>query len=1140
MRLQSIELLGFKSFADRTRLEFGSGMSVIVGPNGTGKSNIVDSVAWVLGSQFTRSLRADQMEDVIFAGTADRPAHSRAEVTLVLDNADGTAPIDVEEVAIRRRLFRGGSSEYEVNGVACRLLDIQELLSDSGLGRRQHLIVGQGRLNAVLGGNADHRREVIEDAAGILKHRLRRSKALRRLGEAEADMVRLADINRELKRRMRPLQRQAEQAIRYGKLREELRHLRIVTAGVELRALAQRQEQVRGEEKAAEDRISEIDEERGRVRDVRARIEEESAERWMTVEHQTRNITVLREAMSRCRGIAQLAQERSRTLGSRIKRKESAYQELTDRIARLAEESREAAGQEDEARSEITHRREALTAAERLLNEAPEDTVGQMQRELVSLEKNLQRLAGHSERTGSAIKARTIRLRETQAELGRQNDRSLRIGAELESQEGQLEAVRIRYRQARQSRRRLEAELAEANKAVDQAQIAQATARASLKVLRSDRVGAQEGTEIPDGVIGGLMEVMEVSGPLTAAVEVALGAWARALVMEDGDNMAATIAAMTEGREEPFPAVSTQSLQARPPAPSDVSRTLAGMVDPSGTKPWVAGLLGDFLLVDSWLEGWELVKRDPDRSAVTVRGDLVTYFGVIPADPNRGPFGLAVAEAEDRQAQVALAEARRVRSQAQAGLAKAKSDEDKSAAEVRELESRIARSVGAQQKSRSLRDTLLARIEDLQDAVGRLCEEDRELKDRIAQLRQRITATEKQLDETTPRDALSREVLVQRCREARAAWEASIHRLGAATERGRMLGDQIDMAQTRLSRGPLVQGDVTIRDEMLRIAGWASEIEAASVGKLGKLTARRERFGQADRAATLRLTGLRDRLGGLDSERESLVEASRRLAGERSKLDIRHDAVAAQLRREYDCPVEQALTADEPAETPEALERRIEKLVRQSARMGPVNPLAEEELADLNDRHQHLSSQMADVERARSELKNIIAGLDDSIHRLFTSTFEDVARHYRDCLSILFPGGTGDLILSDADNPLEAAVEIKAQPLGKKVGKMALLSGGERSLAALAFLFGVFKARPGPFHILDEVDAELDDANLGRFLRLVEDFGDHAQLIFVTHQHATVRVADTLYGVTMSPGGSSKALMRRMGAKPLHTVPVPA
>ena len=1150
MYLKSLKLAGFKSFADRTLLEFEPGVSVVVGPNGTGKSNIVDAVAWVLGAQFTRALRTDRMDDVIFAGTATRASHSRSEVTVVLDNSDRILPLDLDEVSLTRRLFRGGLSEYEINGVDCRLLDIQDLLSDSGVGRKQHLIVGQGRLESILTARGDQRRRIIEEAAGILKHQVRKAKAIRRLERTDADVLRLHDITGEIKRRKRPLQRQAEAAERHDLIRAELRSLRLWLGGEDLRRLRRRSRELSEEQAGLEATVAAGRSELGQLEETSARMRQESDVKEQALKRDTAAAARLDTVAARLRGIIQVARERAGGLTARIEETEARRLHLAEEAERLSIQIKETADRENRAHGEAEAGEDALRAAEEPMRSIPFRQPLPAETDLVMLRDDLRSLEIAAARDSGEAEHLADRLEADRSRMADELKRAVTVEEELRSSVERLEAARqlcdvttkvLRSRQAEweQSERRLRSAEAERIAAV-----AKAEALAAAAGLPG--APARERLTDSDEIIGALTALLDIPDNLAAAVDTAVGAWAEALVFDGPRGMRRAVGVLkAEGLGGlplivPPPALDEPPVD-EPPALA-VSRrwgveAVLDRLGPGAERTLATALLGDVVLVEGWSTGWDIVEHEPGIRAVTPEGDLVTSFGVRPADPDAASPG--VIKAANRAVEVAEtgeARAKQAETDARTGLEAARRKEKSARDELAALDStrvRAARDLQRLNRTKVSNADGIAGLEMRLEAVRRSAEQ-REY--RLAELRTRIAAT----NDDGNRGERSRELLARE-REAaeqqyaadRRARDNAIRALGAAVERHRMLDGRLARVRTELEGLRDAATKPPELDEARSVKSTARRVLVMVRGKLEELAERREGLRAGITAAGRRLTVTRGRVsevgGSIEAARERLGE----LAVEATELRMREESVAEGLRRDADASEERALASERPSTEGEDPAARAASLAAELARMGPINLLATEEFRELDERYRLISDQLSDVETSRAELTKVISALDTEMETLFSRTFEDTTHHYRRFFTVLFPGGTGSLVLTNPDEPLEAAVEIEAQPLGKKIGKLALLSGGERSLAALAFLFAVFKARPGPFYILDEVDAALDDANLHRFLRLVDEFRDHAQLIVVTHQQATVRTADILYGVTMEPGGSSKALVKRMDEVPV-------
>jgi chromosome segregation protein len=953
--LKSLTLKGFKSFADTTSLDFEPGVTVVVGPNGSGKSNLVDAVAWVLGAQGPRTLRGARMEDVIFAGTPSRPPLGRAEVSLTIDNTARLLPIEFSEVTITRSLFRTGESEYELNGVPCRLLDLQELLSDTGIGRQQHVIVGQGQLDTILSATPEDRRAIVEEAAGILKFRRRKERAERRLAATEGNLVRLQDLLREVRRQLAPLQRQAEAAQRHGDVVAELRAIRLYLVGHQLAGFQTRLARLHDEREglAARDR---------ELHDRLAALDEDVID----AEHSLTALGV--EGLAEWVARAEALRERGRGLA-----------------ALLAEKRR---GLERE-----------LAAA------ADAGVVETLVADAVALRGEL-----------AALDAGELVLPDTDALVA------------VETAEDTLRAAEERWRAA---------------------EVEAARARAGAESLeRQRRVARAEAAagelEPLDGVLGPLVDHLEIDDGAEAAVGSALGDAMRAVVVR-GAAARPAMARLHAGETGALLVVLGD--RADPPS----------LDLPTGTRPLgdavrarddelqraLTRLLAGHVLVDDWRAALDVVAERPELVAVTADGDRIGGQGTWSVGGGHAPAitPRALHEAQERAttAEVARAEAERTVEAARATLGAAR------AAELRRAAAEERRAV------------LGARLADVE---GRLAARDPEAQATAERQRRAL------LDRDESLGGVARRLAEHRAR-ADALAERLRDRRRRETEAARVSAEQLD-----------------------RLRG--------------------ER-----RALEQELTGVRERLGRVDVD-----DAEARL---------RLDATVESLRSQFD--VEPHVALDAPAPTvPEGttLAGRARELERDLRLMGPINPLALEEHRSLQARHEFLESQLEDVRASRRELNRVLRAVDREIVRVFEQAFADVSTHFTNLFATLFPGGAGRLTLIDPDDLLNTGIEVDARPSGKTVRRLSLLSGGERSLTALAYLFAVFRARPSPFYLLDEVEAALDDVNLHRFLDLVHEFRNEAQLVIVTHQKRTMEAADILYGVTMPPGGSTRVVSERV------------
>ncbi len=1150
MFLRSLTLKGFKSFADPTTLELEPGLTAVVGPNGSGKSNIVDAVAWVLGAQGPRSVRSTRMDDVIFAGTGRRSALGRAEVTLTIDNSSGLLAIGLSEVTITRTLFRtSGESEYAINGAQCRLLDVQELLSDTGVGRQQHVIVSQGNLDAVLDARPEDRRLIIEEAAGILKFRRRKEKAERRLEATEANLVRLADLNREVGRQLKPLERQADAARRHDTLAAELRSLRLFLAGRELAALtARRNAAAAARTSLAADESSIKVELRGLDSSVAA------AEAWVAsaggsgLGEALGRLEALRE---RARGLAAVLAERRRSLGRdrAMAVDATVISGLESEAARLAAEL-----------AEVTVDTRALAP---LRAEVAEAEAG-VARELQALAIPKPRPAQAAEARGELAAVRTGADR-GRAEMARLQERLTALEAQAAAFEDQVtsrraevdgltvvERTAVAESEAADSRRvdavaRLDTARADARETAAAERVWVARAEA-LALALADALGSPVADRLAGtaGVLGPLAGLVEVDKGWEDAWVAAAAELAHTVVVDGVDSARALLAGLDDaaagvlalGAPAPAVTVTVEGL------PGEALRAHVRSAHPGVERALDVLLAGVVVVAGGWAEALDASLAHPGVVALTRAGDR---FGVTAW--RRGNTGTAATRA-------ALDEARAAAQKAVAASAVAAGELVRASAEAEQAVA-AAKDAG-QRRDAAVRDARATRV-DLDRAETRRREalaEAEGVRSHLDQLARRLAHEQSRIDELAEllpileaedvagaaeasRLAAARQEVQERMSALRSRRTELDVQATALGDRRAYLERRLADVEARLTRHGAERAAAATRRQEIellslhtgRLAAFVDDRLAVLDTELADVRARRDRQAQALATASGRLEDLRRRRQDAGRRLEEVRERFRRAELDDAEARMRQEAAVETLRRELDCEPDTALAAECPelrdGTSPAS---RVRELERELRLMGPVNPLALEELAALQERHAFLAAQLDDVKGTRKELTKVIRAVEVEMAQLLAAAYADVADHFVRLFETLFPGGQGRLRLTDPDNLLEAGIEVEARPAGKNVRKLSLLSGGERSLVALAFLFAVFRSRPSPFYLLDEVEAALDDVNLSRFLDLLGEFRQEAQLMVVTHQKRTMEAADCLYGVTMQPGGSSRVVSERVAA----------
>ena len=1153
MFLKSLNLKGFKSFADSTTMVLEPGVTVVVGPNGSGKSNVVDALAWVLGAQAPKSVRSQKMDDVIFAGTAKRPALGRAEVSITIDNSDGTLGVDLTEITVTRILFRNGDSEYSINGVSCRLLDVQELLSDAGVGRQQHVIVSQGQIDAVLNARPEERRAIIEEAAGVLKFRRRKEKAERRLDATEANLLRVQDLLREVRRQLRPLERQAAAAERHGSLIAELTALKTFVAGREIAAWRVRLESLsttRLESATAESELKSslagLDTSVMAIEaELSARGQSDTGDRLARVEQ-------LRE---RARGLAAVLAERRRSLerdrgqlldADLVANLEAEAARLRDELEVVALDIVAVRPEVDEL--EIEERRfesERTTALEAV---APSDRSGsraasaaaEVRGELRSVRTGLDRL-----------------LDEVRRHEGRSNSLAQRIGALHESAErfrgecdaaGSVEESLVAEVEAAESAREAAATLTETRRSL-RADDADAAARAAARMdalqLALDAARARAGAERLvgiDGVLGTLLDLVEIDDEWGPAVEAALGESLTAVVVDDPTAGRRALDALRDSATSG----AVIALGARPFAPANPGLGEAVRPHVRSSRPGVAelldGLLGVAVCVSDITTAVDVALDHPDAVVVTRHGDR---FGLSGWRIGAGSSGATAAALDDAiassdDAARALEISTRALAEAESSLVAAQRREadlvqalDANDAKFSAASEGLAR---AQREVRELdteREALEATLVERRGGVER----EQRRADELAALLPGLESDEQaEVDAARARGELRAELDRRAAALSSRRTDVEVRSAGLH-ERRQLLEQQLAETDRRLA------ADVDARaaaagkreqvDRSLGVIAELVEIVDRHRGTVevehGVLAEARRRQTDEVRALSADLDRLRRERAELERALESTRERARQAELGEAEAKLRLETTIETLRRELDIEPAVAEAAEMP-ELPEGASPagRVRELDRELRLLGPINPLALEEFNELQGRHTFLEEQLEDVRTTRRDLARVIAAVDQEIQNVFAAAYADVSTNFSQLFSLLFPGGVGKLVLTAPDDMLNTGIEVEAKPGGKNVKKLSLLSGGERSLTALAYLFAVFRSRPSPFYVMDEVEAALDDVNLHRFLGLIQEFRKDAQLIVVSHQKRTMEAGDCLLGVSMQPGGSSKVVTERV------------
>lgn len=1190
MHLKTLTLRGFKSFATATTLRFEPGINVVVGPNGSGKSNVVDALAWVMGEQGVKHLRGGQMADVIFAGTNTRQPLGRAEVSLTIDNSDGALPIDYSEVTISRTIFRSGGSEYAINGTPCRLLDIQELLSDTGMGREMHVIIGQGRLDEVLTATPEDRRGFIEEAAGVLKHRRRKEKALRKLDNMADSLTRLEDLAGELRRQLGPLARQAEAARKAQHIQAEVRDARARLLADDLALQQARMEAGAVDEAQMRAEVEENERQCEAARAKLAELEEAAAQANPELARLTEQWERVASLEERFRSLGQLAGERHRSL--------SAAHTFTPRETpdEIRERARKAREEEDALRGDVQRGNDELhdaiekREAEEACGRSLEREIADMQRAVADHREDTARLKGQISTAVSRIEA---------------------LEAEKERVEKAGIAAKERADEAAEQCARLEEEIVAASQSEDslataheEAAGALAAARARLEELHAREAESREAVaswsakvdtlalslEAEDATAWAMQshsstlslvrDAISVKGGWEAAAECALAGAASGVLAPDlptaidilrevrtGEagrldiTIAAAQVATDSDSQEKRARKALEKLEASKQSGKDKAAVYAPdvvTVKGKAKKALEQALTGCLLAVDL-VTARELIEAGAPAVA-TLAGDIVTPTRASGGEKNQSSILARQQAWEDakKHAEAARRDLDAIdgeRSQAQRELDEASETYESTSAELNARDSHLA---AATAQLGVLRQSSAAALQEVERSKARAEDIAKELSEREAEcesLNARLAASdsdpvllEKDIEE---KKARLREIhsRIEESRSvetsARLALRTMEERLRASVGQAESLERDAEALAARMDR------EARAAERRARAAELAERVGVQASRALAATGALRSRIG-TERATVEAERSVRDKelvesrhhLDELLAARRELDDTAHRRELAQAEQRLRLEQIEARAVEELGIDGEALIeeygplapipmpSESEPDKTVpyvrEEQEERLAKAERRLARLGRINPLALEEHAALEERAKYLAGQIADLKASRADLLGIVAEIDEKVEAVLSSALADVSERFTEVFSVLFPGGDGRLVLTEPDSPLTTGVDIEARPPGKKIKRLSLLSGGERSLTAIAYLLAIFMARPSPFYVMDEVEAALDDLNLSRLLDIFKQLQSSSQLLVITHQKRTMEIADTIYGVSMKEHGVTNVVSQRL------------
>ena len=1172
MYLKSITLKGFKSFASATTLRLEPGITCVVGPNGSGKSNVADALTWVMGEQGAKSLRGGKMEDVIFAGTSGRAPLGRAEVSLTIDNSDGALPIEYSEVTISRILFRNGQSEYQINGEASRLLDIQELLSDSGIGREMHVIVGQGQLDAILMATPEERRGFIEEAAGVLKHRKRKEKALRKLDSMQANLARVQDLTVELRRQLRPLGKQAEVAKKAATIQADLRDAKLRLLADDFINLSKTLDAEVADETALRARRSEVEGELETTRRREEALDAQSAFESPLLIQAQENFYSLSALREKFRGTQSLAQERSRFLAEEAEEARSAGRDpnaLEREALTLRGEESALRTSVEVARAHLIQSTQDLVTAEAELK-SEEDKIAAALRAIADQREGTARQEGHIKSLAArldAIAEEISRLAKARDEAQARVDNASREYSTLEMEIAGADAGEQGFNSLfEHAKRELDAakkkhsDLIDLERATEREKNAIESKLEAIRITSGNRDGGAALVRDSRGIsiLGSIASLIRIEAGWEAATASALGSLADAIVVRDLNS---AVSALTTLRSENLGQAdvlvhdgnSAQSLA----IPQGLTPLLQH-IHTSEIDDLLTSLLATTVVANDARAAQEILRSHPQLTVVTRDGDVLTTRRVrggsqsssslieinalieelsaklegLNHECNRLTFEIstAVREVEGKQGAFDVALSQLNESDARIAaiteaLAVSGQNMKSASAEVERLNGAISEASAA--KSRDENELRVA-SEQLQQH-GEIAEPDHQLAQTLRQKvsSARTTEVEARLAVRTSEErvdslAARAQALEDGARAEREASERAVSRRGARA-RGALISQAIAEAA--------YEALIHIERSIAKASAERARLESSRSDREGETLTVRAR----SRQLTLELDQLtssvhRDEIAR--AEQRMRIEALETKAVEELGIDV--TTLVNEYGPDKDVPTFIETESGEIVATEmvpyrrDQQEKRLAATERSLTLLGKINPLALEEYSALEERLKFLAEQLEDLKNTKKVLLDIIKEVDDRVQQIFMEAFEETAQQFTEIFPRLFPGGEGRLILTNPDDLLNSGVDVEARPPGKRIKRLSLLSGGEKSLTAVAMLIAIFKSRPSPFYVLYEVEAALDDVNLGRLLVVLEELRESSQLIIITHQKRTMEIADALYGVTMRGDGVTEVISQRL------------
>ncbi|HSJ38387.1 MAG TPA: chromosome segregation protein SMC [Planococcus sp. (in: firmicutes)] len=1172
MFLKRLEIMGFKSFADRIGIDFVPGVTAVVGPNGSGKSNVIDAIRWVLGEQSAKSLRGGKMEDVIFAGSDSRKPLNFAEVTLVLDNTDGRVPLDYSEVSVTRRVFRSGESAYLLNKQNCRLKDITDLFMDSGLGKEAFSIISQGRVDEILNSKAEERRSIFEEAAGVLKYKQRKKKAELKLNETDENLNRVLDILHELDGRMEPLQIQASAARDFLDMSEELKDSDIALLAFDADRLTRELKQL------SEDAESQSAKEQGLSAEITGKEE--------TVSHIRKLLGQLDgDIDAEQSGLIEASSETEKWEGRKLLMSEKKHN--ANRQAKQLQENQEAELAEhelltakheeqlellEERKSEQQRLRDSIRQLEEQLSRTPADIENEIEsfksiyfdlmNEQATVRNELKNIDLQEQQLSESTSRIALQQGDFDSELQRLEKEKVEAEGTHETTKALLEEKRQLYRETEAGYQQLKASFDKKQNMLFQAYQSQKQMDSrieTLQELEADFSGFFQGVREVlqarekgqlSGIVGAVAEIAQVDQDYAKAIETALGASSQHIVTENEQDARQAINFLREkraGRSTFLPmtvmkprSIPDHTLSSVRQHPSFVKMAFELVEYAPAYSMIIENLLGNVIIADDLKGATAIAKITGNRfRVVTLEGDIVNAGGSMTGGANKtqASFFTRKAELEQLQEQskemkntIALAEKTVQKEKSEVHSTEQKLNDLRSEGEkYRDLESERAMSLReitavlnttkerfnvfqAEQKNKSSDfDAVSVRKETASLRLGEITAELSGTSTRIEELTQF-----KQQNET------ARDAVLVRFADQKSKLAVMKERVSQLTQSEAELLERKKKSARKL-------------DEIRTELEWMQSEEAAKVYSDEEIVAQITEWTHKKKSGQQRISGLKEQrsqnqseLTGLEQELKEIqrlhkgfVEAIRICEVKSTRLDVQIQSLIAQLENSYELTLEEAMQFELADE--EHVVRKGVKLLKQSIEeLGPVNIGSIEEFEHVAERHSFLTEQRNDLNEAKETLRTVIREMDEEMTTRFDETFHAIRTHFQRVFKELFGGGSADLVLTNPADMLATGVEIIAQPPGKKLQNLSLLSGGERALTAIALLFAILNIRPVPFCILDEVEAALDESNVVRYSQYLKKFSEDTQFIVITHRKGTMEGADVLYGITMQESGISK------------------